>query len=55
MWGIRVKSYMPEWCGEQDNTDSGRLEMFRRLIWAQWRLSEIEKGEPFAWLFKQPA
>jgi hypothetical protein len=55
MWGIRVKSYMPDWCGEQDNTDSGRLEMFRRLIWAQWRLSEIEKGEPFSWLFKQPA
>jgi hypothetical protein len=47
MWGIRVKSYMPNWCGEQDNTDEGRLAMFRRLAHAQWRLSEIETGEPF--------
>ncbi len=47
MWGIRVKSYMPSWCGEQDNTNEGRLAMLRRLAWAQWRLSEIETGEPF--------
>lgn len=47
MWGIRVHSYMPRWCGEQDNTDTGRLEMFRRLAWSAWRLSEIENGEPF--------
>lgn len=55
MWGIRVRSYMPDWCGEQQNTDASRLAMLRRLAWAQWRLSEIKKGEPFAWLFKQPA
>lgn len=48
MWGIRVESHMPKWCGEQDNTDQGRIEMFRRLAWAQWTLSEIESGEPFA-------
>lgn len=48
MWGIPVVSEMPDWIGEQDNTDSGRLEMFRRLAWAQWTLDEIRAGEPFA-------
>lgn len=47
MLGIRVTSHMPKWIGEQNNTDEGRLAMFRRLAWAQWRLSEIESGEPF--------
>lgn len=47
-WGIRVESHMPNWIGEQDNTDAGRLAMFRRLAWAQWKLSEIAHGEPFA-------
>jgi len=46
--GIPVHSYMPGWIGEQDNSDAGRLAMFRRLAWAQWRLSEIATGEPFA-------
>ncbi len=55
MWGIPVKSYMPQWAGEQNNTEAGRLAMFQRLAWSAWRLSEIEKGEPFRWLFKQPA
>lgn len=50
MWGINVKSYMPYWCGEQQNTDESRLAMFRRLAWAQWRLKEIAAGEPFRWL-----
>lgn len=45
--GIPVKSYMPGWIGEQDNTDAGRLAMFRRLAWAQWRWSEIATGEAF--------
>lgn len=27
--------------------DVSRLAMFRRLAWAQWRLSEIESGEAF--------
>lgn len=47
MMGIHVESHMPDWIGEQDNTDDGRLAMLRRLAWAQWRLSEIESGEPF--------
>ena len=47
MWGIRVESHMPNWIGQQNNTDSGRLEMFRRLAWAQWTLDEIADGEPF--------
>lgn len=41
---------MPKWCGEQDNTDEGRLSMFERLSWAQWRHEEIAAGVPFAWL-----
>lgn len=48
MMGIPVISDMPNWIGEQDNTDAGRLEMFRRLAWAQWTLDEISTGEPFA-------
>jgi hypothetical protein len=48
MWGIAVESHMPNWIGEQDNTDAGRLAMFRRLAWAQHRLSEIESGEAFS-------
>lgn len=47
LWGIRVESHMPKWIGEQNNTDSGRLAMFRRLAWAQHRVSEIANGEPF--------
>lgn len=52
MWGIRVESHMPNWIGEQDNTDAGRLEMLRRLAWAQWTLTEIEGGEPFERLLR---
>lgn len=48
LWGIPVRSWMPQWIGEQDNTDAGRLAMFRRLAWAQWRLDEITSGDPFA-------
>jgi len=50
LWGIPVESHMPNWIAAQDNTDAGRLEMFQRLSWAQWRLSEIRSGEAFAWL-----
>lgn len=46
--GIPVTSHMPNWIGEQDNTDEGRLSMFRRMAWAQFRLSEFESGEAFA-------
>ena len=47
LWGIPVASEMPDWIGEQDNTDAGRLAMFRRLAWAQWTLDEIADGLPF--------
>jgi hypothetical protein len=47
MHGVRVSSYMPNWIGEQDNTDEGRLSMFRSLAWAQWRLEEISSGYAF--------
>lgn len=30
--------------------EAKRLSMFRRLIWAQWRLSEIESGAAFRYL-----
>lgn len=58
--GIPVFSQMPEWIGREAaaplsglangsrNCDSGaRTAMFRRLAWAQWRLSEIEDGSAF--------
>lgn len=45
--GIPVESHMPGWIGAQDNTDEGRLAMFRRLAWAQWTLDEIRCGDPF--------
>lgn len=32
--------------------DDARLEMFRRLAWANWTLEEVRTGEPFAWLMK---
>lgn len=50
MWGIKVESHMPFWIGQQDNTEWGRLHMFRELAWAQWRLEEIRKGDAFKWL-----
>lgn len=50
LWGIPVVSEMPGWIGEQDNTDAGRLAMFRRLAWAQWRLSEIADGSALRWM-----
>lgn len=52
MWGIPVTSEMPDWIGQQDNTDAGRLGMFRRLAWSQWRLSEIAEGTPIARLLE---
>ena len=46
--GIPVFSAMPNWIGEQDNTEADRLAMFRQMAWAQWRLSELGSGEAFA-------
>lgn len=47
MMGIPVISEMPGWIGEQDNTDFGRIQMLRRLAWAQWTHTEIENGFVF--------
>jgi len=47
LWGVPVRSFLPGWIAEQDNTEEGRLAMFERLAWAQWDLSEIERGVPF--------
>ena len=60
--GIPVYYEMPKWIGGtaacplakwpasawQNSGD--RLEMFRRLAWAQWRLTEIESGVAFGHL-----
>lgn len=54
MMGIPVESDMPHWIGAQDNTDAGRLAMFRRLAWAQWTLEEVAAGDPFRWLLSSP-
>lgn len=48
IWGIPVTADYQDWIGQQDNTELGRTEMFRRLAWAQWRLEEIASGEAFA-------
>lgn len=50
IWGIPVESHMPNWIGAQDNTDAGRLAMFRRMAWAQWTHEEIGSGKTFAHL-----
>lgn len=46
--GIPVTSDFPQWIGAQDNTCTGRFEMFCRLAWAQWQLEEFEDGTAFA-------
>lgn len=48
MMGCKVISEMPNWIGEQDNTEQVRLDMLRNLAWAQWTMAEIESGEAFA-------
>lgn len=52
--GIPVVSEMPDWIGQQDNTEAGRLRMFRELIWAQWRHEEIQSGFCFERLLCSP-
>lgn len=47
MWGIKVESHYPQWVAKQDNTDEGRLAMFRHLAWCNWSLDEISTGAPF--------
>lgn len=48
MWGIPVVSEMPDWIGQQNNTEADRLRMFRELAWAQVNYDEIRSGEAFA-------
>lgn len=48
MLGCHVVSEMPGWIAAQDNTDEGRLAMFRRIAWAQWQPHELATGEPIA-------
>lgn len=52
MMGIPVESHLPNWIAAQNNTEEGRLAMFRRLAWAQWRISEIRSGMAFRWLLQ---
>ncbi len=59
--GIPVFCAFQKWIGMQAATPLAeypkarkvdRLAMFRRLIWAQWRLDEIRSGEAFKWLLR---
>lgn len=52
MLGVSVISEMPNWIGYQDNTEHGRIDMFRHLACAQWQLHEIESGLAFEHLLK---
>lgn len=52
MMGVPVISYIPNWIGEQDNTDAGRLAMLQQLAWAQWTHQEISSGEAFKTLLE---
>lgn len=47
MWGISVRAHQPEWVAAQDNTEAGRLAMFRTLAWGQSTHEEISSGEAF--------
>ncbi len=38
---------LAEWPGEPKRDDEARLAVFRRLAWAMWTTSEIERGLPF--------
>lgn len=62
--GIPVWYAMPKWIGasagkhlnllhdgqEPLRDDEARLNMFRRLIWCNWRLGEIRSGDAFRYL-----
>jgi hypothetical protein len=54
--GIPAYYDMPAWIGapaaaklgdNPNRNEVARLDMFRRLVWAMWRLREIESGEAF--------
>lgn len=55
-WGIPVISDMPHWIAKEASSCLGallntcertRLQTFRRLAWAMWRINEIESGFAF--------
>ena len=62
--GVPVWFEMPRWIGAEaarplaefgaapKRDDAARLAMFRRLIWAQWRVDEIEDGTAFRHLLR---
>lgn len=45
--GAPASRHLTHFGGEPMRDDAARLAMFRRLIWAQWQLTEIESGEAF--------
>lgn len=47
IWGIPIEPHQPRWLAAQDNTEEGRLAMFRRLAWAQFQMHEISSGFAF--------
>lgn len=48
--GAEAALPMSRWGDEPNRSDEARLSMFRRLIWAMWRIDEIRSGEAFRWL-----
>jgi hypothetical protein len=61
LWGIPVIGYYPQWIGygaasapdaPLNRSEDARLQMLRRMIWAQWHRDEIASGEAFAALLE---
>lgn len=48
--GAPASRHISEWPGYNKRDDDARLDCFRRLAWAQWRLPEIESGAAFDYL-----
>lgn len=44
--GAQAALPLSQWGNEPKRSDADRLEMFRRLAWAQWTLHEIKTGIP---------
>lgn len=45
--GAGASRPLSEWGAEPKRDDAARLDTFRRLIWAQWRIGEIKEGKAF--------
>lgn len=64
LWGVPAWSAFAPWIGaaacrplsefgkEPKRDDAARLAVFQRLIWAQWRLTEIRSGAAFVHLLQ---